>query len=85
MRGRDVEREQFHQLREAWGLAFRKVQDQASQGRRVDDRVLERALQASTDEPRVERVVAVLHEHRAVRETKKRAAGVAKLWCSNQH
>jgi hypothetical protein len=85
MSGRDVEREQLDQFREAWGLAFRKVQDQASQSRRVDDRVLERALQASTDEPRVERVVAVLNEHRAVRETKKRAAGVAKLWCSDQH
>ena len=68
MRGRDVEREQLDQFREAWSLAFRKVQDQASQGRRVDDRVLERALQASTDEPRVERVVAVLDEHGAVGE-----------------
>ena len=85
MRWRDVECELLDQPGEAGGLALRKVQHEARQGRRVDDRVFERALQASTDEPGVERVVAVLDQHRAVRETQEGAAGIAKLRCADQH
>jgi hypothetical protein len=85
MRGRDVERELLDQLGEARGLALRKIKDEARQGRRVDDRVLERALQAATDEPRVEGVVAVFDEYRAVGETQEGPARVAKLRCADQH
>jgi hypothetical protein len=85
VRRRDVEREQLDKPGQAWGLAFRKVQNKARQGRRVDDRVFERALQASADEPRVEGVVAVLDEDSAVREAQERAAGVAKLRRADEH
>jgi hypothetical protein len=85
MSGRDVERELLDQLGEAWGLTFRKIHDEARQGRRVDDGVFERALQASTDEPRVEGVVAVLDQHRAVCESQEGAARIAKLGCADQH
>jgi hypothetical protein len=47
--------------------------------------VFERALQASTDEPRVEGVVAVLDQDGAVRETQEGAAGIAKLRRADQH
>ena len=69
MRGRDVELQLVHQPRKPGRLAFGKVEHQPRESRCVDDRVLERAFQSSTDEPRVERVVAVLHEHSAVSET----------------
>ena len=85
MRGSDVESKLLDKPGEARGLTLRKVQHEARQGRRVDDRMYERALQASTDEPGVERVVAVLDQHRAVRETQEGAAGIAKLWCADQH
>jgi len=45
MRGRDVDRQLLDQPREPRRLAFRQVEDEPSQRRRVDDRVLERALQ----------------------------------------
>jgi hypothetical protein len=85
VRGCDVERELLDQPGEAWGLALRKIQDEAREGRCVDDRVFERAFQASTDEPRVERVVAVFDQHRPVREAQEGAAGIAKLRCADQH
>jgi len=47
--------------------------------------MLERALEAATDEPGVERVVAVLDQHRALRETKKGPAGIPELGRSDQH
>jgi hypothetical protein len=85
MRRRDVQSQLLDKPGKARGLTLRKVQDEAREGRRVDDRVLERALQAATDKPRVERVMAVLDQHRAVRETKEGAAGVAKLRRADQH
>jgi hypothetical protein len=47
--------------------------------------VLERALQPTADQPRVERVVAVLDQHRAVRETQERATSVLELGRSDEH
>jgi hypothetical protein len=47
--------------------------------------VLERALQPTADKPRVERVVAVLDQHRAVRETQERATSVLELGRSDEH
>jgi hypothetical protein len=83
--GRDVEREKLDQLRKAGGLALRKLQHQTRESRRVDDRVFERALQASTDEPRVERVVAVLDKHCAMCEAQEGASRIAKLRRADQH
>lgn len=85
MRGCDVEGELLDQPREAGGLAFGKVQHQPRQGRRVDDRVGERAFQASTDEPRIESIVAVLDQHRALSESQERPASVAKLRRADEH
>jgi len=81
----DVERELLDQSREARRLAFGKLQHEPRQGRGVDDRMLERALEPPTDQPRVEGIVAVLDEHGAVRETQEGAACVAKLGCANEH
>jgi hypothetical protein len=47
--------------------------------------MFERALEPTTDQPRVEGIMAVLDQHRAVRETQKGAARVAKLGCADQH
>jgi hypothetical protein len=85
VRGRDVELELLDQSREAGRLAFRQVEHKAGHGRGVDDRVLEWALQAAADEPRVEGVVAVLDEHRALREAQERSARIAELWRPDQH
>jgi hypothetical protein len=68
MRGRHVESELLHEPRQAGSLALRNLQDEPRQGRGVDDRVLERTLQAPPDQPRVERVVTVLDEHGALSE-----------------
>jgi hypothetical protein len=82
---RDIEGKLGDQARKSGRLAFREVQHEPCQGRRVDDRVLQRALEAAADQPRVEGVVAVLDEHGALRESKERSAGVAKLGRPNQH
>ena len=68
MRGRDIEGKHLDQPRQARRLAFRKLEHHPGQGRGVDDRVLERAFEASTHEPRVERVVAVLDQDRRMSE-----------------
>jgi hypothetical protein len=85
MRGCYIEGELLDQPRQAGGLAFGKVQHQPRQGRRVDDRMRERAFQASTDEPRIESVVAVLDEYSALSESQERPAGVAKLRRADEH
>jgi hypothetical protein len=81
----DVEREDLHQPSQARRLAFGQLQHQPCESRCVDDRVLQRALQSPAHQPGVEGIVAVLHEHRALGETKERPAGVTKFWCPDQH
>jgi hypothetical protein len=85
VRGRDVHAELGHQARQPRRLALRQVEDQPSERRGVDDRVLERTLQSPTDEPGVEGVVAVLDQDRALGEAKKRAARVPELGRADQH
>lgn len=85
MRGCDVEAQHLDEARKTWRLAFGKLQHEPGQSRGVDDRVLERTLQASTHEPCVERVVAVLDEDRALCKAKKRSSRVAKLGSAYQH
>jgi hypothetical protein len=65
---RHVEPKLLHEPSQAGSLAFRKVEHQPGQSRGVDDRVLERALEAPTHEPRVERVMAVLDENSTMSE-----------------
>src|SRR5207247_9248835 len=57
----------------------------SGQRRGVDERMLERALQAASDEPGVERVVAVLYQHRALSETQEAPSCVLELGRSDQH
>jgi hypothetical protein len=85
MRRRHVKAEHLDELRESGCLALRELEHEPGQGRGVDDRMLERTFQASTDQPGVERVMAVLDEHRALREPKERAAGIAKLRRADEH
>jgi hypothetical protein len=85
MRRRDVEAKLFDEPRQAGRLAFGQVKDEARQGRGVDDRVLERALQAAADEPGVEGVVAVLHQHRALGEPKEGPSRVLELRGADEH
>ncbi len=67
-----VEGELLDQARQSRRLSLGKLHHEAGQRRRVDDGVLERALQPAADEPGVEGVVAVLDQHGAVGETKLR-------------
>ena len=85
MRGCDVQGEFLDQPCKSGRLAFGKVQHKARKGRRIDDRMRERAFQASTDEPRIESVVAVLDQHRALSESQERPARVAKLRRADEH
>ena len=85
MRGRHVEVQHLDQASEARRLAFRKLEHEPREGRGVDDRVRERALEASTHEPRVECIVAVLDEDRPMRKAQEGAAGVAKFRRADEH
>jgi hypothetical protein len=85
MRRRDVERQVRYESRQSGCLALGKLQDKPRQGRGVDDRMLEGTLQAAADQPRVERVVAVLDQHRAVGEAQKRAPRIAELRRADEH
>jgi hypothetical protein len=68
VRREHVEGQLLDQPREPWRLALRQLEHQPGERGRVDDRVLQRALQAASHQPAVEGVVTVLHEHRALRE-----------------
>jgi hypothetical protein len=85
VRREHVEAELLHEAGQAGGLAFRQVQHEPGQRRRVDDRVLERALEAAADEPAVESVVAVLDEDGALCEPQESPARVAELGSAYQH
>jgi hypothetical protein len=85
VRGRDVETKDFDEVRESRRLAFGQFEDESRQGGRVDDRVLERALQAAADQPGVESVVAVLDEDRALGEAEKGPAHVPELRRADEH
>jgi hypothetical protein len=80
-----VEAKLLHQAGEAGRLALRQIENESSQRGGVDDRMLERAFQSAADEPRVEGVVAVLDQHRALGEAEERPPGIPELWCSDQH
>jgi hypothetical protein len=85
MRRRDVEGQVCYEPRQSGRLAFRKLQHEPREGRGVDDRMLEGALQAATDEPGVESVVAVLNQHRALSKAQESPASVAELRCADEH
>jgi hypothetical protein len=82
---RDVEAQLRDQLGEAGHLALGQLHYEAGERGRVDDRVLQRAFQAPAHEPGVESVMAVLHQHSALGEAKKRAPSVLEDWRADQH
>jgi hypothetical protein len=47
--------------------------------------VLQGAFQPAADKPRIEGIVTVLHENRALRETQKRSARILELGCADEH
>jgi hypothetical protein len=85
VRRKDVDAELCHQPLQARDLSLRDLHHQPRQRGGVDDRMLERALQAATDEPRVERVVAVLDKHRTMSETQERAPRVLEVRRADEH
>jgi hypothetical protein len=80
-----IETELLHQSGEARRLTLGQLKDEPGQCRGVDDRVLQRAFEAPANQPRVERIVAVLDQNGAVGETKERSTGVAELGRPDQH
>jgi hypothetical protein len=82
---RHVETEHLDEPGQAGCLTLRKLEHESRQRGRVDDRVLKRAFQASTHKPRIERVMAVLDEHGALRETQERATSISKLRRADEH
>ena len=82
---RHVKVELLDQARQTRRLPFWQVQHQPGERGRVDDRVLEWALETAPDEPRVESVMAVLDEHRALREAKEASPRVPELRGANEH
>ena len=85
MRGRDVKGKLFDQSRQSGSLSFGKLEHEPGQGGRVDDGMLERALQAAADQPRVECIVAVLDQNCATCEPQESTTRVAKLRCADEH
>jgi hypothetical protein len=86
VRRRDVELELRDEPAEARHLTFRDaVQHQAGERRRVDDRVLQGALEAAAHEPGVEGVMAVLDQHRSMRESQESAPRVLEHRRPDEH
>jgi hypothetical protein len=85
MRRRHIEAEHLDEPGQAGRLTLGEVEHESGQCGGIDDRVLKRAFQASTHKPRIERVMAVLDEHGALRETQESAASIAKLRRADEH
>jgi hypothetical protein len=80
-----IQLQRLHDPGQARGLAPGQVEHQPGQRRGVDDRVLERLLQAPPHQVGVEGVVAVLDQHRAPRKAQESRAGVAEAGRAHQH
>jgi hypothetical protein len=74
-----------NQRGESRRLAGGEAEHEPGHRRGVDDRVLERAVQAAPHEPGVKGVVAVLDQDRALGKAQKAAADVAELGRADQH
>src|SRR5438309_11720758 len=81
----DIEAKLSDEARQPGGLPFREVEHQTRQRGRVEDRMLERALQAAPDQPGVERVMAVLDQDRALRKAQECAPCILELRRSDEH
>jgi hypothetical protein len=66
-------------------LTFGQVEHEPRERCGVDDRVLEWTLEASTNEPGVERIVAVFDEHGALCESKESPPRISELGGADEH
>jgi hypothetical protein len=85
MRWGHVKAKLLNQSSQPWRLTFRKVEHEPCERRGVDDRMLERALEATTDQPGVERIVAVLDENGALCESQERPPRISELGGADEH
>jgi hypothetical protein len=85
VRGRDVEPKLLDQAGEPRRLTLREIENEAGQRRGVGDRMLERAFQPAPDEPRVERIVAVLYQHRPMGEEEECPSRILELGSADEH
>jgi hypothetical protein len=85
VRRRDIELQLLDEHGQPWRLAFGQLEDEPGESSGVDDRMLERALQPAADKPRVERVVAVLDQHRALGKPQEASPGVLELGRDLEH
>ena len=85
MRGSHVKTELLHQPRQPRRLTFGEVEHKPCQRRGVDDRMLEWAFEATTNEPGVERIVAVFDENSALGEAEECPSCVPELGCADEH
>ncbi|HEV2035261.1 MAG TPA: hypothetical protein VGU71_13860 [Candidatus Dormibacteraeota bacterium] len=82
---RHVEAELLHQPGQPGRLAFGQLEHKPRQRRSVDDRMLEWTLEPTTDQPGIERVVAVLNEHRPLSEPQECPARIPELRRADEH
>jgi hypothetical protein len=75
----------LHECGQAGCLPGGQAEHQAGQRRGVDDGVFERPVQAAAHQPGVERVVAMLDQHRPLRKAEEAAADIAELGSPDQH
>ena len=81
----DVDSQLLHQGGKPGRLPLRQLEHEPCERGCVDDRMLERVFEPAPHEPRVERVVAVLDQHRPAREPEESAARVFELGGADQH
>jgi hypothetical protein len=82
---RDVESKLLHKAGEPRRLTLGEIENESSQRGGVDDRMLERAFQPAPDEPRVERIVAVLDQHCRLGEAEEGPSRVLELGGADEH
>jgi len=80
-----VQLQLLHDPGQARGLPAGQIEDQAGEGRRIDDGVLQGRLEAASDQVGVERVVAVLDQNRTLGEPQKSTADLGEAGCVLQH
>ncbi len=81
----DVQAKLLDEPRQSWCLTFRQFEDEPRECGGVDDRMFERAFEATPDEPGVKGVVAVLDEHRTVGKPQERSTSVLELGRADEH
>jgi hypothetical protein len=82
---RYIQTELLHQAGESGSLALGQLEHEPGERRGVDDRMHEWTLEPAADQPRVERVVAVLDKDGAVSESQEGPARILELGRADEH